>query len=135
VAVDLGHVRVTAGGGEPLFGESGQATPYLASIASALKDLRAGEEMTRSFVAAMLETKLVEPVQVDLAFDDGAKIRLEGLYTVDKSGLASLSDGKALEFFRRGYLNLAYLMVASLKQIPVLAQIRNQSLAPGRLGG
>lgn len=134
LAIDLGHARVTAGGGEALFDEAGKPTPYLASILSTLEDLRAGEEATRSFLAALLEARLVEPVQVDLSFDDGSRLHLEGLYTIDRAALASLADAKALEFFRRGYLQLAYLMIASLKHIPVLAQMRNQGMVPTGIG-
>ena len=33
-----------------------------------------------------------------------------------------------LDLFRRGYLQLIYLMIASLKQVPVLARKKNDRL-------
>lgn len=38
-------------------------------------------------------------------------------------------DDKVVELFRRGYLRAIYFMIASLKQIPVLAQKKNARLA------
>jgi hypothetical protein len=39
-----------------------------------------------------------------------------------------LPDATVVDLFRRGYLHLVYLMIASLKQIPVLAQRKNRRL-------
>ena len=72
---------------------------------------------------------LIEPIDIGLAFDDGSRRRLEDLYTVDQDALNALPDDKVLEFFRRGYLRAIYLMIASLKQLPVLAQKKNARLA------
>jgi hypothetical protein len=36
-----------------------------------------------------------------------------------------LPDASVVELFRRGYLQLIYLLIASLKQIPVLAKKKN----------
>ena len=35
---------------------------------------------------------------------------------------ASLADATVIDLFRSGYLQLIYLMIASLKQVPVLAR-------------
>ena len=53
-----------------------------------------------------------------------------GLYTVNQDACAACRTPPVLELFRRGYLQLIYLMIASLKQVPVLAQKKN-----GRLSG
>jgi hypothetical protein len=54
---------------------------------------------------------------------------LEGLYAVNQDALKKLSDAYIVDFFRRGYLQAIYLMIASLKQVPVLAQKKNARLA------
>ncbi len=37
-----------------------------------------------------------------------------------------------VDLFRRGYLQLMYLMLASLKQVPALAQKKNRPVSAGR---
>jgi hypothetical protein len=68
---------------------------------------------------------LLEPVDVVLGFDDGTQRNLQDLYTVNQDALRKLPDAAVLELFRRGYLQLIYVLIASLKQIPVLAQKKN----------
>jgi hypothetical protein len=128
LAIDLDHSRVSMEKGEPLFTEEGEPTPYLKSIVAAFRELRPGFEMTKIFIEALLKLKLIEPIVVDLAFDDGTKRELNGLYTIDKTVLKDLPDATVVDLFRRGYLHLVYLMIASLKQIPVLAQRKNRRL-------
>ena len=47
------------------------------------------------------------------------------------SQLKQLDDPAALDLFRRGYLRLIYLMLASLNHVSVLAQRKNRSFLPG----
>lgn len=127
VAIDLDSARVREDG-TPLFEESGEPTAYLKSVVSTLAELRRGLEMTRIFIETLLQLKLIEPIDIDLSFDDGEKRNLRGLYTIDQSALRVLPDEKVVELFRRGYLQLLYLMIASLKQVPVLARRKNDRL-------
>lgn len=127
VAIDLEHPRV--GGGQALFGADGQPSAYLKSIMSLFRDLKPGLEQTKVFINTLLNLKLIEPIDISLAFDDGSRRRLEDLYTVNQDALNALPDDKVVELFRRGYLRAIYLMVASLKQIPVLARKKNARLA------
>ncbi|MEJ0028774.1 MAG: SapC family protein [Rhizomicrobium sp.] len=126
LAIDLDSPRV--GRGEALFQESGEPTPYLQTIVAAFRELRPGFEMTKVFIDTLLKLKLIEPITVDLGFDDGSRLKLIDLYTIDRNTLQALPDATVLDLFRRGYLHLIYLMIASLKQIPVLAQKKNRRL-------
>jgi hypothetical protein len=125
LAIDLDDPRVGAEGGKPLFTEQGQPTLYLQSIMWAFQDLNPGVEMTRLFIARLLELKLIEPVDVEAEFDDGSKRQCVGLYTIDQRVLSELPDEAVVELFRRGYLRLIHHMIASLKQVPVLARKKN----------
>jgi hypothetical protein len=82
-------------------------------------------EMTKRFIETLLRLDLLEPIDVVLGFDDGSKRNLADLYTVSQDALRKLPDAAVVELFRRGYLQLIYLLIASLKQIPVLAQKKN----------
>jgi hypothetical protein len=125
LAIDVEHPRVGTDKGQPLFNDQGEATPYLESIKAAFQELKPGIEMTKRFTETLLRFDLVEPIDVVLGFDDGSQRNLKDLYTVNHDALRKLSDPAVLELFRRGYLQLIYLMIASLKQIPVLAQKKN----------
>ena len=58
-------------------------------------------------------------------------MHLEGLYTVSRDKLHDLDDADALTLFRNGYLQLAYVMTASLQQISLMAGRRIRRLAQG----
>lgn len=127
VAIDLDNPRLEAGG-KPLFSDSGEPTQYLLSIMALFRDLKPGLEMTKAFVETLLSLRLIEPIDIDLAFDDGSKRKLTELYTVNQDALAKLPDTTVIDLFRKGYLQLIYLMIASLKQVAVLARRKNNSL-------
>jgi hypothetical protein len=134
LAIDLDHPRVGAEGGKPLFSDAGKPTRYLESIMWAFQQLVPGVEMTKVFIARLLELKLIEPVDVELEFDDGAMRRCVGLYTINQEVLARLPDEVVVELFRRGYMRLIHLMLASLKQVPVMARKKNAQLLQGTEG-
>lgn len=132
LAIDLDSPRVAANGeGEALFGEGGVPTAYLESIMALMRELRPGLERTKVFVSTLMEMKLVEPMTIDVGFDDGTKRKITDLYTIDQQALRALADAPVLDLFRRGYLQLIYLMIGSLKHIPRLAQAKNRRLLEG----
>lgn len=125
IAIDLDHPRVGVEDGKALFTEQGQPSRYLQSIIWAFQDLKPGIEMTKHFIARLLELKLIEPVDVEAEFDDGRIINCQGLYTVNQETLSRLPDAAVVELFRRGYLRLCHYMIASVKQFAVLARKKN----------
>ena len=134
LAIDLDHPRVAAGTGQPLFGPAGEPTPYLQSVMALMRDLRPGQERTRVFLQTLLRLNLVVSVSIDARFDDGSRRDVTGLYTVDQEVLRTLPDNTVVDLFRRGYLQLMYLMLASLKHIPILAQRKNRRFLQGSEG-
>lgn len=125
VAIDLDHPRVGVEEGVALFTEFGDPTRYLQRIIWAFQDLSSGIAVTRYFITRLLELKLIEPISIEAEFDDGTTRDCAGLYTVNQDTLSALPDQTVLELFRRGYLRLIHLMIASLKQFPVLARKKN----------
>jgi hypothetical protein len=128
LAIDLDHPRVGAEGGKPLFTAYGEPTRYLQSIIWAFQDMKPGIATTNFFVARLLELQLIEPVDIDVEFEDGSTHKCVGLYTVNQETLSRLPDPVVVELFRRGYLRLMHLMIASLKQFPALARKKNGRL-------
>ncbi len=129
IAIDPGHPRFATGRGKTLFERDGQPSEALRRIQHLMAQLSAGVAETDDFIQALLAQRLVEPVDVALSFDDGKSLNLAGLYTVSLDALAALQDAAALELFRRGYLQLVYAMIGSLKQVSILAHLRNERLA------
>lgn len=128
LAIDLDDPRVGAKSGEPLFTDEGQPSRYLQSIIWAFQNLKPGLEMTKIFIARLLELKLIEPVDIEVGLDDGTMRKCVDLYTINQEVLERLPDAAVVELFRRGYLRLIYYMITSLKHIPVMANKKNSRL-------
>lgn len=128
IAVDVGHPRFGTGASVALFEEDGQPSDAMRNVQRALGQLKAGVDATRDFIRALLDLKLIEPIDINLRFDDGEKLRLEGLYTVSRDGLSELDDAQVIDLFRSGYLQAAHCMTLSLNQVAVLAERRNARL-------
>ena len=131
IAVDLEHPRIDAADGQPLFDDDGQPSDRLRRIQHALARLSLGLDPTNAFIRALLDLKLMEPIDISLRFDDGQTLQLQGLYTIARDTLHDVPDSDALSLFRAGHLQLAYTMLASLEQIPLMAGRRNRRLAQG----
>jgi SapC len=128
LAIDLDDPRVGAESGKLLFTDQGQPSRYLQSIIWAFQDLSPGVEMTKLFITRLLELKLIEPVDVEVELEDGTIRRCVGLYTIDQEVLSRLPDEVVVELFRRGYLRLIHHMIASQKQVSVLARKKNSRI-------
>jgi hypothetical protein len=131
LAIDLDHPRVAPTGDQELFTETGDPTGYLQSIMGLMRDLRPGLERTRIFIDTLLGLKLIEAMTISARFDDGNNREFTGLYTINRDRLKDLPDAAALDLFRRGYLQLIYLMLASLEHVSALARRKNRSFLPG----
>lgn len=123
------------GDGEALFVADGSPTEYAVSVRNAIEALRGGLEAARLFVERLLADRLIEPIDISLSFDDGTTRSLEGLYTIDHDRLRALPPEAVVELFGRGYIQLAYLMIWSLRQVPRLAQRKNRQLSEPAAAG
>ncbi|MBO9707929.1 MAG: SapC family protein [Caulobacter sp.] len=129
IAVDLSHPRFSGHQGAALFDVQGQPTSAARRLQHVLAQMRAGVDESERFIQALLARKLVEPIDIELSFDDGKTLSLNGLYTVSLDTLAELDDAAVLELFRQGDLQLIYAMNGSLKHVSALAKLRNDKLA------
>lgn len=129
IAIQPENARFDTQEGDLLFEPDGSPGEPLRHIQRILGRLKAGVEDTDAFIQALLRHRLIEPLDISLRFDDGETLTLQGLYTISLDSLRELDDAAVLELFRQGYLHLAYCMIDSLKQLPLLAQRRNHHLA------
>lgn len=129
IVIDRGNPRFSETEGDPLFDESQQPSVCLRQIQRVLGQLQAGIEATNGFIRSLADLKLIEPIDISLSFDSAERLTLEGLYTVSLDALREIDDAAAVRLFRSGHLQLAYIMAASLQQVAILCQLRNERLA------
>lgn len=117
IHVDLDHPRVNALEGEPVFLPQGGNSPYLDHIAGILRGIRDGTAFGADMFAAFDALGLIQPVQLAVELDERHRVDVSGLHSIDRDALAAL-DGPALERLNRaGYLEGAYLVLASLHNV------------------
>ncbi len=129
IAIDRANPRFSETEGELLFDDGQQPSTSLRRIQRVLGQLHEGIEQTAVLVRDLMNLKLLEPIDVSLSFDDGERLRLEGLYTVSRDSLRELEDVHVLRLFRSGHLQLAYTIAGSINQLAILAHLRNRKLA------
>jgi SapC. len=113
VHVDLDNPRVS-GDGELVFTANGGNTPYLDRVIAVLRGINDGVQAGREMYAALDALQLIQPVTLDIRFDDSHQVKLTGLYGIDRERLAAL-DAEALHgLHRSGWLEGAYLVLSSL---------------------
>lgn len=131
IAIDGTSPRFSRDVGEPLFQSDGTPAPALRAVQGVLTQLHSGKAETAAFIEAMIDLRLIEPIDISLSFDDGQKLSLQGLYTIGLDGLNELDDGTALKLFRSGHLQLAYTVALSSRQVAVMAARHNARLTAG----
>lgn len=112
--VDLDHPRVNMTSGEPVFLPQGGNSPYLDHIASVLRGIRDGSVYGAEMFTAFEAKGLIQPVALDVQIDEQHRVVVNGLHGIDRDRLALLEGAELLALNRAGYLEGAYLMLASL---------------------
>nr|WP_298154915.1 SapC family protein [uncultured Pseudoxanthomonas sp.] len=133
--VDLDHPRVNAASGEPVFLPQGGNTPYLEHIANVLRGIRDGATYGAAMFAALDANGLIQPVNLDVQLDERHRVVVNGLHGIDRDRLSMLDGPSLYELNRAGYLEGAYLMLASLHNVRRLMaekqrRLRAQEAAP-----
>lgn len=115
IHVDLEHPRVSRDGeGVSVFLPKGGHSPYLEQVTTVLKGIHDGDEAGRAMYAAFDALGLIQPLELDLRFDDSHGARLTGLYGIDRERLAALDAAQLHGLHRAGLLEGVYLMLSSL---------------------
>ncbi len=127
VHVDLDSPRISwTDEGDAVFLKHGGNSPYLEKIIQILKGIHQGLVMGRAMSAAFQEFGLFEPVNLQVEVNETDRFTLNGLYTINKDLLLQL-NGEALgKLNRSGFLEGAYLAVASLTNVSKLIDIKNR---------
>lgn len=129
IVIDRNHPVFATTEGDRLFESDGEPSAALRRIQRALGTLHVGLPATDAAIQRFLEHKLLEPIDINLNFDDGSAIQLDGLYTVSLDRLHALPDAAVVDLFRRGDLQIAYAQASSISQVRRLARRYNDALA------
>jgi hypothetical protein len=112
--VDLDHPRVNAMQGEPVFLPQGGNTPYLDHIAGVLRGIHDGHAFGAAMFAGLDAHALIQPITLDVQIEPQHRVNVSGLHAIDRDRLSELDGAALAELNRAGYLEGAYLMLASL---------------------
>lgn len=129
IVIDRNHPALAAGEGDRLFDDAGEPSAALRRVQQALGMLQKGLPVTDAAIRRLMALKLLEPIDINLNFDDGSHIQLDGLYTVSLDRLHALPDAAVLDLFRQGDLQLAYAQTSSITHVRRMARQYNDRLA------
>lgn len=126
IHVDLDNPRISESQGEPVFLPQGGNSRYLEHIATILKGIRDGLAVSDAMFAAFTAMDLIEPVNVEIKFSNEEQYNLRSLYTISEEKLAAL-DGDALARLNKaGFLQGAFLVIASLNNVKKLIGMKRR---------
>ena len=126
VAMDSPRISKSPDEGEAVFLTHGSPTDFMERMNSTLLAIHHGVQSMPAFIAALLAHDLLESFVADIEFDDGAKYRLDGFYTIKAAKLNAL-NGQALEALHRaGYLEAIYMVIASMANLRKLIERKNR---------
>jgi hypothetical protein len=130
--LDMDSPRVSRTEGELLFKEYGGNSEFLERIGSMLATIDQGAAATKPFTDALLEHGLLESFVLDITLPDGAQHRLAGFYTVQEEKLAKLGPEALGKLHEKGYLQAAFMVLASLSNLRDLIERAGRMNAAAR---
>lgn len=128
IHVDLDHPRLRDGHGHPVFAPQGGNSPYLEKVLRVLRGIHAGVEGARRMYPDLDRLGLIQPVALDVKFDDAHQVNLTGLYSIDRDRLAALDSDQVYLLHAAGWLEGIYLLLSSLHNVPRLIAEKQRRL-------
>lgn len=126
IHVDLDNPRISRTEGEPVFLPQGGNTRYLERIGTILQGIRQGLAVSKAMFDAFSALELIEPVNVEIKFNDEEQFNLRGLYTVSEEKLRQLNGDALFKLNSAGFLQGAFLVIASLNNVKKLIDMKHR---------
>jgi hypothetical protein len=126
IHVDMDHPRVSTSEGEPVFLPQGGNTRYLERISVTLQGIHQGLAVSKAMFDAFNALQLVEPVNVEVKFNDEEQYDLRGMYTISEERLAKLDGDALFKLNSAGFLQGAFLVLASLNNMKKLIDMKHR---------
>ena len=105
------------GEGEALFDEQGAASPFVNNMIQFMQDYQADFIRTRAFMEHLQQLDLLKESSAKIILGSGEEFLINGIWMVDESALAALSDEKLLLLARNGELGRIYAHLISLSNL------------------
>jgi hypothetical protein len=128
IHIDMDSPRLSEEVGEPVFLPHGGNTPYLDRIATILKGVNEGLALSNVMFAAYESMGLIEPVNIDIRLSDSARCELRGYYTISEEKLAKLQGPDLEKLHKHGFLQGAFLVASSLRNMKKLSNLKAQKV-------
>jgi len=117
IHIDLDHPRVSQSEGEAVFLEHGGNSRYLDRIASILNGINDGLVFSKAMFALFTKYELIEPLKLEIKVDADSLYNLVGLHTISEPKLRNLGPEAVYDLHRAGFLQGAFLQLASLQNL------------------
>ncbi|WP_045768155.1 SapC family protein [Xanthomonas albilineans] len=131
IHVDLEHPRISRSEGEPIFLPQGGHSTYLEHIITVLRGIRDGVEGGDAMFAAFDALGLIQPLRINVQLDSAHAANLTDLYGIDRERLAALDAAALHGLHHAGYLEGAYLILASMQAMRWLMAEKQRRLQQG----
>jgi hypothetical protein len=129
IHVDLDSPRISQTEGEPVFLPQGGNSRYIDQVATILKGIHDGIAVSKAMFAVFAEMDLIEPVNLEIKFSAEEQYNLRGLFTISDKKLAALDGESLYKLNQRGYLQGAFLVMASMNNVRKLIALKHRRLA------
>ena len=126
IHIDLDNPRVSTTEGEAVFLPQGGNSPYLDRAAIILQGIRDGLAVSEAMFAAFTAMDLIEPVDVQVKLSNEEQVDLRSLYTISEAKLAALDGDSLFKLNRAGFLQGAFLVLASLNNVGRLIEMKRR---------
>jgi hypothetical protein len=111
------------GGGERLFDDDGEHTPYLKKVLDFQTEYHRLFKRTEAFCKNLLDQELLDPMQAQIKFGTGQEIKIGGFMVVNRERLKEVPGEKLAELAAVDELELLYLHLQSLHNVTDLANL------------
>jgi hypothetical protein len=129
IHIDLDHPRVSESEGERVFLEQGGNSRYLDRMAGILNGISDGIAFSKSMFALFDKHQLIEPLNLEVKLDNDSQYDLRGLHTISEQKLRNLGSEAIVELHRAGFLQGAFLQLASLNNFGRLVERKQRRKA------
>jgi hypothetical protein len=126
IHVDMDNPRISQSEGEPVFLPQGGNSRYLDRIGTTLQGIHQGLALSKAMFDAFSAHHLIEPVNVEIKFNTEEQYNLRGLYTISEERLARLDGDALFKLNSAGFLQGAFLVIASLNNVKKLIDMKHR---------
>ena len=129
VLIDMDSPRISNKDGDTIFLEHGGNSRYLESINTILQGIHQGMQINEHMINAFTQMDLIEPVTFDIELDNGEKIQIAGNHTISQEKLAKLDGSQLQQLNSAGFLQGAFLIIASMQNMKKLIRLKNAQVS------